>query len=176
MTEEPELQSKPVTYDIEDLVALSNLVPRSPVQIFRLAAGAIVILLFVVIVAEAWALTGFIDWPAIIFMLVVAVAILLLSNRRVRARLWLRIARRSPLHAPTSYAVGPGAFRVSSSKAHAEIPWTTFRDVKVKDGRLFVFMTQRLAYIVPRRAFDTDAEFEAFSTAAVERWEQRHRL
>lgn len=176
MTDEPPLRSKPVAYEVDDILALSKLVPRAPVQVFRIAAGAIVILLMFVIVGEAWALTGIVDWPAIIACLFVAGMVFLLTNRRIRAHIWLRLARRSALHVPHSFAIGPVALLISSPKAKSEVPWTTFTDLKLVEGRLFIFMSKRLAYVIPRRAFDSDADFEAFAAAAAERWRERHRL
>jgi hypothetical protein len=176
VTEGPVLRSKPINYDVDDLVALSKLVPRGPIQMLRLAGGAVVILLVVTITAEAWALTGFIDWSALVIGLVLGGLIMLLSSRRVRARLWIWLRRKSPLYAPQAFEIGSSGLRIHSTKFNSEIPWTTFRDVKIADGRLFVFMTERLAYIVPRRAFDSDAEFDAFAGAAHDAWEQRHRL
>lgn len=176
MSEDPaEPRSNPVDYDVDDLVALSKLVPRGPIQVLRIAGGAIVILLVVTITAEAWALTGFIDWSALVVGLLLGVLIILLSDRRMRARLWLRLTKRSPLYAPHSFTVGPTALRVSSPKLSSEIRWSTLRDMKRAEDRLFFFVTKRLAYIVPRRAFDTDADFEAFAAVAAERWEQRER-
>jgi hypothetical protein len=170
------LRSNPVAYDLEDLLALSRLVPRTGLAVFRIAVVSIVILFVFVIVAEAWALTGIVDWPSIITALIFALMIILLTNRRVRAWLWLRVARRSPLHAAHSFEVTPGGLRVGSPKFTSEIPWTTFYDVKLADERLFVFMTKRLAYIIPRRAFDTEQEFASFAAAARHHWTERHRL
>jgi hypothetical protein len=172
----PTLRSKPINYDLDDLIALSNLVPRTAIHVLRMAAAAIVILLVATIVFEAWALTGMIDWPSLVAGLFVAILIFVISNRRFRAWMWLRLRKRSALYAPSLFELVPGAFRVSSSKLSSEIPWTTIRDVQQMDGRLFVFVTKRLAYIVPRRAFDTDQEFNAFVAAALDAWEQRHRL
>lgn len=176
MTEEPPLRSKPVTYDADDIIALSKLVPRTPVHIFRIAAGSIVILLMLLVVAEAYALTGMVDWPAIVACLFVAGMVLMLTNRRFRANIWLKLQKRSALHDGHVFEIGPGALLIISPKARSEIPWTTFIDMKVADSRLFLFMSKRLAYVIPRRAFDSDREFEAFTAAARGYWEQRHRL
>lgn len=176
MSEERSLRSNPINYDVDDLVALSRLVPRGPIHMLRFVAGAVVVLLIVTITAEAWALTGFIDWSALAIGLFLGGLIMLVSSRPMRARLWLRIMRRSPLYAPQIFEVAPSGLRVSSPKLNSEIPWSTFRDVKRADCRLFIFMTQRLAYIVPRRAFDSDADFDDFAAAAHDAWERRHRL
>src|SRR5437868_2363266 len=83
---EPEFESHPVSYDLDDLIALSKLVPRGPFQVLRIAAAAIVILFAFTIVAEVWSLTGIIDWGAIIACLIVASILLGVSNRQFRAR------------------------------------------------------------------------------------------
>jgi hypothetical protein len=175
MTEGPEEpRSNPVDYDVDDLVALSKLVPRGPIQVLRIAGGVVVILLVVTITAEAWALTGFIDWSALVVGLFLGALIILFSDRRIRARLWLKLTRRSPLYAPQSFEVAPAGLRISSPKLSSEIRWSALRDMKQAEDRLFFFVTKRLAYIVPRRAFDSDSDFEAFAAAAADRWEQRH--
>ena len=172
----PELRSHPVNYDVDDLMALSRLVPHGPVQILRMTGAIVVILLVVTVIFEAWALTGFVDWTSLMIGLIIGSLILLFSSRRVRAKLWLKIARRSPLHAAQSFLLAPSALQIASAKATIEIPWTTFRNLKVAEERLFIFMTKRLAYIVPRRAFDSEADYIAFVEAAQQYWAQRHRL
>lgn len=176
MSEGPALRTKPINYDLDDLIALSDLVPRTAIHVLRMAAAAIVVLLVATIVFEAWVLTGMIDWPSLFAGFFVALLIFVISNRRFRAWTWLRLRKRSAFYAPSSFELVAGAFRISSSKLSSEIPWTTIRNVKRVDGRLFVFVTKRLAYIVPRRAFDSDEEFNAFAAAAHDAWEQRHRL
>lgn len=176
MTQSPEIRSHPVNYDLDDLMALSRLVPRGPVQILRITGAIVVILLIVTVIFEAWALTGSIDWTSLIIGLIIGGLILLFSSRRVRAKLWLKITRRSPLHAAQSFILTQSALRIASAKATTEIPWTTFRDMKVAEERLFIFMTKRLAYIIPSRAFDGEADFTIFVEAARQYWAQRHRL
>jgi YcxB-like protein len=176
MTQEPELRSHPVSYDLDDVIALSKLTPRGPLQILRIAAGAIVILFTFTIVAEVWSLTGILDWGAITVCLIVAAILLFVSNRRVRARFWLRVMRLSPLHSAHSYAITPATLRISSPKGVFDVRWTAFTDIKRTADRLFAFMNHRQAYVVPRRAFDSDEEFNAFVAAAQEHWEQSHRL
>jgi hypothetical protein len=169
-------RSNPVAYDLGDLIALSKLVPRKGIHALQIAAGAVAIMLALTLVVQAWAITGYFDWSAFGAGLLVASLILVISNRRFRAWSWLRLAKRSPLYAPHTFELVAGALRVSSPRLSSEIPWTTLHDVRLADGRLFAFMTKRLAYIIPRRAFDSDADFEAFAAAAREAWEQRHRL
>lgn len=171
-----ELQSHAVTYDLDDLVELSKLVPRGPVQVLRLTAAGIAVLFALTIVGEVWSLTGIIDWWAITVFLFAGVAVLFISNRKVRARFWLRVIRQSPLHAAHSYAVTPAGLRISSPKGVFNVRWTSFPEVKRTVDRLFVFMSPRQAYVIPRRAFDSDEQFEAFVSAAEKEWEQSQLL
>ena len=176
MSDEPELKSHPVDHNIDDLLALSKLVPRSARHMLRVAGSAIVIVTFFLIIVDAWQLTGIVDWPALDAALFVSILLLMFSNRRFRAWMWLRLVQRSPLHAAHAYAITPGGLKVSSEKSASEIRWTAVLDVKRTADRLFVFMAKRQAFIIPRRAFDSDDQFEAFAAAAQERWEMRHTL
>ncbi len=176
MSDQAEFQSHPISYEVDDLVALSKLVPRGPTQVLRIAAGAIAIIFAFTLVAEIWSLTGIVDWSAIITCLIVAAIVLIVSSRRIRAHFWLRIMRAGAFHGAQSYAITPAALRISSPKGVSDVRWTAFVDIKRTSDRLFAFMNQRQAYIVPRRAFDSDEEFEAFIVAARDHWEQSHRL
>ena len=176
MSNDAQLQSHPVSYELDDLVALSKLVPRGPLQILRICAGAIVIIFAFTLVGEIWSLTGIIDWSAIITCLMVAAIVLIVSSRRIRARFWLRVMRAGAFHGAQSYAITPAALRISSPKGVSNVRWTAFVDLKKTGDRMFAFMNHRQAYVVPRRAFDSDDQFEAFIAAAQDRWEQSHRL
>ena len=177
MTSAPsELQSDPVRYEVDDLVALSKLVGRSPQHVVRMAAGGILILLVCAILAEVWALTGLIDWASLSLITIVAFALLIFSNRRLRASMWLRIAARSPLSGPHSYAISASGLRISSPRSASEVRSSAFLDVKRVDDRLFLFMSRRQAFIVPSRAFTSEEEFEAFTAAALECWESGFRI
>jgi hypothetical protein len=176
MSDEAEFQSHPISYEVDDLVALSKLVPRGPTQVLRIAVGAIAIIFAFTLVAEVWSLTGIIDWSAIITCLIVATIVLIVSSRRIRARFWLRVMRAGAFHGAQSYAITPAALRISSPKGVSDVRWTAVVDVKRAGDRLFAFMNHRQAYVVPRRAFDSDEQFEAFIVAAQDRWEQSHRL
>jgi hypothetical protein len=80
--------------------------------------------------------------------------------------------RRSPFHAEHSFGLLPDALLVESPKARSEVLWNAIQDVRRAQDRMFFFMSKRLAYMVPRRAFGSDAEFEEFAAAADQRWRQ----
>lgn len=176
MDEDCQLRSHPVEYDLDDIVALSKQIPRSSAQIVRILIASILMLLMLSILAEFWWITGSVDWLTLATFLVIPAAVLLLSNRSVRARFRLIALRQNPLHAAQSYEITAAAFRIRSPKGVFDLRWTALANIKRSADRLFAFVNNRNAYIVPRRAFDSDEGFEAFATAALQRWEQSQRL
>jgi len=176
MSEESELRSKPFNYELDDLVALSKLVGPSRRRMFLVGAGGIVILAVFAMVVQIYSMTGFIDWTAIAVCLFAAVLMVVFTDPRMRSRFWLRLVKRGPFYAPHSYAILPAGLRISSPKSVSDIRWSALPDVKRAGDRLFLFMTKRQAFIIPRRAFDSDEEFKRFITAAEERWKAHHRL
>jgi hypothetical protein len=54
--------------------------------------------------------------------------------------------------------------------------WSKIREVAVHGVHIFLFTTPSCAIIIPQRAFNSSADFDAFAAAAQERWEQRHSL
>ena len=80
--------------------------------------------------------------------------------------------RRSPLYSAQSLALRDGGLFVDSAKYKTEIAWRGIVDVRRSADRIFFFMGKRLAYIVPRRAFDSDADFENFASVGEQRWRQ----
>jgi hypothetical protein len=176
MSIEPQFKSNPVEHDLGDLVALSRLAQPGRMRMFRIAAGAIVAMVVLTIWLESTIIPDGVDWPAMALALFASFVLVLLSTPRVRGWLWLKVSRRGPLYSAYSYGLYPTALLIGSAKGKSEIPFTSFVDLKRAEGRMFFFMSKRQAYIVPSRAFDSDADFEAFAAAAEQRWETRHRL
>jgi hypothetical protein len=176
MTVEPQFKSHPVLLNVDDLIALSKLVQRGRLRTFRIAAALLVAMVGLTLLIDAAIIPQYFDWGATGLALLASLLLVLLSSAWVRAHLWLFAAKRSPFHAPQSFGLYPTALVVSSPKGKSEVPFSSFSDLKRDDQRMYFFMTPRLAYVVPRRAFDSDADFEAFAAAAEQRWETRHRL
>jgi hypothetical protein len=176
VTAEPEFRSRPVLFDMDDMIALSRLIQPERMRMYRIGAGGIVALVALTVWLDHSIAPRVVDWPAMVLALFASVLLVLLSLPRVRAWGWLLAARRSPLYAAQSFALHPTALTVTSPKGKSEIPFTSFVEIKLAEGRMFFFLSKRLAYIVPRRAFERDGDFEAFVAAAGERWEKRHRL
>jgi len=170
------LQSKPFNVDLDDLVALAGQVDQSSMRWFRWGAAAILLLVAVTVVLEVSSKQPYIDWTLVGVGLFCALGTLAISSVRFRGWLWLRFARRRPFHGPQTYALLPDRLRISADKGATEIPWTGLHHVTCEDGRLFLFLAERLAFVVPRRAFGSDADFEAFAGTVQQQWKKLHRL
>ena len=174
MTEE--LRSKPFNVDLDDLLALAGQVDQSSMRWFRWGAVAILLLVAVTVVLEQTAERPYLDWTLVGVGLFCALGTLVISSVRFRGWLWLKFARRRPLHGPQIYAVHSNGLEISAEKGKTEIPWTSLHHVTCEEGRVFLFLAERLAFVVPRRAFDSGAEFAAFTATVQQQWKKLHRL
>ena len=147
-------QTRPFRYNRADFIALADLGrPRIVTWLFRLA-GAL------------FAIAGLL------------IAFLLLHRNGSKLSGWVigRVARRNGLLREQVMTVADDCFRAESSRGKTEIRWSAVPKIRQTEGRLFVYLTRRQAFIVPRRAFEADEDFNAFAQAAKHHWEQHHRL
>jgi hypothetical protein len=176
MSGEPQFRTKPFLYEIDDLRALAGQVQQHLIRRLRIAAFLLLGVVALTIVIDVTIIPGDLDWAPLAAGIIAAILLLLFSNTRFRARIWLKLMQRSAFYAANSFGILPDGLHVSSAKARSVVAWSAIREIRRVNGRTFFFMSKRLAYIVPARAFDSDAEFEAFSGAAEERWKAHHRL
>jgi hypothetical protein len=83
---------------------------------------------------------------------------------------WIGIwsLRRGGRLMPQQFQLKSEAFAVKSELGDARLLWSGIPRVEMVRDRLFVFTTPKCAYIVPRRAFDSDLDFDGF-VATVEK-------
>jgi hypothetical protein len=84
-----------------------------------------------------------------------------------------RSLRRQGLLEPMTISIGPEHLLVRAARADTRIKWSAIKRIKLMRNRLFVFSSKTVAHIVPRRAFSSDADFNAFVGAAQENWKER---
>jgi YcxB-like protein len=72
--------------------------------------------------------------------------------------------------------VADDCFRAESTRGKTEVRCSAIPRIHVEEPRLVLYSTRRQAFIIPRRAFESDGDFETFAEAVKERWERRHRL
>lgn len=172
-----EPQTLPFRYDRSDFVALAGLGRPSIVKwLFRLAWALFVLagsLIAIYLIAGSPRVAVYIP-----VLVVVLIAYLLLYRYGAHIGAWAidRVARRDDLLRDQVLAVADDCFRAASSRGKTEVRWSAIPRIRVEEPRLFVYSTRRQAFIVPRRAFGSDAEFDAFVEAAQERWKRGHRL
>lgn len=117
-------------------------------------------------VPMAAALGGLIAWAC--FRLVgrpVGEAALTLQSRLA----WGRV-QRAGLVGPQRAAIEAAGLRVTSAKGETMARWSGVGEVVRGPGAILVFVAPRVAFVVPRRAFEGDAAFDAFAEAAGARW------
>jgi hypothetical protein len=112
-----------------------------------------------IIVAD-WAFT----WKLVLVLAAWILIVSLLSN-------WWRARQEST--GRITVALTPEGIKIRSRRMDGLVFWSAIKSLKVRFGRVFFFLTRRMAVIVPRRAFASDADFDAFAAAAREAWEHR---
>jgi YcxB-like protein len=62
------------------------------------------------------------------------------------------------------------AFVTRNSNGESRHNWSSIVTVEPEMERLFVFVTDRCAFIVAKRAFNDETRFDSFSAEASARW------
>jgi hypothetical protein len=86
---------------------------------------------------------------------------------RLSARLALWAAKRDGLLVAQQLTLEPAGLRAASSKGETFVRWSGVREIVCHQDVLFFFVSRRTAFMIPRRAFQTDAEFERYRSAAM---------
>ena len=165
-----EHSTQPFAYDVSDLRALNwQVVPWWRLGL-SLAIFSFLVWFFVSLMLE----DGDLDWVLVAILCLIA---------GVFAGPWTwhpfiahRSMRRENLLERHVIRIEPEHFAVHSAKAEARIRWSAISKIRRKSDRLFLFSSKSIAHIIPRRAFESDADFDAFVQAAEDRWKQSHRL
>jgi len=163
------LRSGEVDYSLADFRALARVIPPTIWHLANIAGwvlfiGATVIFGLSRVVNTPYALT---DYLAVLGL---ATVFIFLGSAAVRARIWRWQLRRNRLYSPSTFVVRDDTFQILSSTGDLSLPWTSILSTRRMDERLFAFISRYAAYIIPRRAFGSDAEFDAFIAFVEERW------
>jgi hypothetical protein len=169
------LTSSEVTYSNDDFVAFARQIRQGRMRLYRRIAAVFAILMPLMLALDA-ALRQPLPWWQAALGIAAAAMLWTLASPRVQGRMIQREARRLGLASGQSFAVTDEGLEARAESGHTLTKWSAIREVRVAEGRLFAFVSDTSAYIVPRRIFGSDAEFEAFAAAAEQGWEKRHRL
>ena len=177
MTQGGDPQTLPFTYDRSDFAALSRLA-RPPIVgwLFKLVWVLLALLLIIIGLAAVLGDPVHPRWIAATLAIAVFAFALNRFGSDLAGWIQLQVARRSGLLREQRMTVTPTVFRAESSRGMTETNWPAVPRIEVEDGRLFVFIAKRVAFIVPRRAFESDMDFDGFVAAAKACWKKRHSL
>lgn len=177
MTGGSDPQTLPFRYDRSDFVALATLGrPRIVAWLFVVAWSLFAIaglLIAICLIAGSSRVVMFIP-----ILLALLAAYLLLHRYGAHIGAWAidRVARRDDLMREQVMTAAEDCFRAESSRGKTEVRWPAVPRIHVEQPRLFVYSTRRQAFVIPRRAFESDADFDAFIEAVKAHWEKSHRL
>ena len=85
-----------------------------------------------------------------------------------RVQIWSR--SRSAWSSPLAVSLTDEGIVTRHANQDSRFHWAAIKDVVERGGRLFLFTTPSCAIILPRRVFDSDAQFQRWSDEARSYW------
>jgi hypothetical protein len=159
-----------VTYSAADIAALNMVIWKFWLCFIAIIVAALIAIPIIFSLVDGYSLVGSmgaIDWPFTGVVTLLLVAWLIVATV---FSYWRRA--RKGLHGPIQFALTQEGLSFRSRQMEGVAFWQSIKSVKNVGGRLYLFIDRRVAFIIPRRAFASDQEFEAFAAAAEARWRQ----
>jgi hypothetical protein len=177
MTNAEGLTAPPVLYERADYAALQKLTAPRALPLLMYAATILIILIFLLLLL-LYLLTARVLWRETVVALGALVVLILLIGwiPGLKATLVMRAARNTGAELVQTFTIEDDFWRAESERGISKLRWSAVPRLEREPGMFFVFNGPRTAFIVPRRVFASDAEFEAFVAAVEERWKRVHRL
>ena len=175
MSDEPDELSKvepvEIIYSGADIAVLNLVAWRFWVGMVGVIVGMLALLPVIFALTDGRSLShalAEIDLPYIALIAAILVAWIVAAS--VLAYLWRR--RKGQL-GPIVFSLTREGVRLRNREMEGLVFWNAIRSVKTRADRTFLFLTSRSALIVPRRAFDSDDQFDAFTGIARDEWAKR---
>ena len=177
MTEVHGPTAPPVLYDRGDYAALQKLAAPRALPLLMFAAVILLLIIFLLMLL-LYLLAGRVLWRETIVALGALGVFTLLAGwiPGLKVRLTMHAARDTGAALAQTFTIEDEFWRAESDRGITKSRWSAVPRIERDQQRLFVFNGPRTAFIVPRRVFASDAEFEAFVAAVEERWKRVHRL
>jgi len=160
-----------VTYGAGDIAAMNLVLWRFWLSVTGIIAAVIIAVPIVLLVLDGYPLAdsvNAIDWWFTGLVILIVLIWLIVATA---VKYWWN--SRKGLHGPIQFALTDEGVSFRSRQMEGVAFWTTIKSVKTIGNRAYLFIGPRTGFIIPRRAFDSDAEFAAFAFEASERWEAR---
>jgi hypothetical protein len=91
---------------------------------------------------------------------------------RLHGEVAFRMARREGLLVPQRVELTGDGLKGTSEKGETLTRWSGVKEVVRTEGHVFIFISRRTAFMAPRRAFPSHADFDAFAREAAEHHRQ----
>ena len=161
------LHSLPVAYERSDLVALYELLnQRSRRRFLAALLAALGVDLLLLIPPRTLSFAA----STLPYLVLAIVVIGILSSPKFGGWLAHRQMRSNFGDYPYTYTIEPEVFVASAEHWETRLNWNHVPRLEVVEDRLFVFIGEKSAVVVPSRAFPDRGAFTEFVAAAQERW------
>ena len=153
----------PVTYRMSDFYALTMRSWRLWTVMFVVIFLLLILIPIAIFLADGYDLRTawhFVDWQFADWMTLFLLAVIAFA---LPLKYWL--AKRRGLFEPTLFVAGDDGLEISSSRCISKVSWTAISKIETAHGRTFLFLAPRLAFIIPRRAFASEAELVDWTEA-----------
>jgi len=161
-----------VTYSAADIAAMNLALWKFWLSLIAILAAVLVAVPVVLVVIDGYPLVGSIaavDWPFTGIVMLFVVIWLIVAT--VLKYWW---SGRSGLLGPIQFSLTREGVSFRNRQVEGVAFWTTIRAVESAGNRVFLFINRRTAFIVPRRAFESDTDFGTFVSEAKRLWESNH--
>ena len=163
-----------VTYSARDIVVLNLVVWPFWAKLLAIIGALLILVPMLLRLLDDYPISDAIldiDWTFTAEVLVVLALWIVLV---IAVAFWRQ--RRKGVLGPIEFVLTADGVSFHNRQMKGIVFWSAIERLKLRRGRLFLFMTQRSGLILPRRAFASDAEFEGFVAKAEQRWKVHHRL
>lgn len=169
------LASGDVTYTSEDFFVFARKFGERSLHYYRIASAVLAGLMVLTLVLD-WALGQPLPIWQTELGFIAAAGLWALSTGRLQGRIVAKHARKIGAAVTQVFTVCAEGFEARGPSETSLTKWSDVPELEIIEDRLFVFMARNKAFIVPRRAFASDADFQGFVAAAREYWKVHHRL
>jgi YcxB-like protein len=172
MSEDTKGQPQELTYSVGDIMALNLMVWPFWISLVAILAVLLIATQVIFGLIDGFSLRATvraIDWSFTGWMFLIIVAWLITITVVTYC-----LRRKRGLHGSLRFRLRSDGVAVRNRQMDMVVFWSTIRAINVSRSRLFLLITRRSALIVPKRAFDSDTDFQAFVGTAEKYWRANH--
>ena len=158
-----------VTYRMSDLFAVSFRNWRVYLRSLLILEMTIVVVIVGIALLDGASFRAAVGWLELEVLAVLGLAVLVLWVV-ILAPISYVVARMRGTLGPHCFYFGNDGVTVAGAKANSTHYWSGLRRVIRSNDRLYLYISAGLAFILPKRAFTTDDDFDRWSEFAMAHW------